>query len=214
MKKLELIGEKFGKLSVIAEGERKAGRTNWVCRCECGGEVTVGVGSLRSGNSKSCGCSRIEHLRSMDRSSFKRKTGPREGSKIHHPLYATWQAMIRRCYSPSEASYRNYGGRGIGVCEEWRNDFWSFVRDMGDRPKGTSIDRIDNDMWYEPSNCRWATPVEQTRNRRCNVLDEADVSFIRTLLSFGMTPTAIGSEYGLGASRISHIKHSHSWRSA
>ena len=215
MRKLDLIGEKYERLTVIAEGPRHQGRSTWVCRCDCGEEVTVRVGAIRSGNSKSCGCLQKETASAYCRSSPIRKRRESDpASKIHHPLYATWQGMIRRCYLPSEPSYKRYGARGIAVCDRWRNDFWAFANDMGARPEGHSIDRIDNDGNYEPSNCRWATPVEQTRNRRCNVLDESDVSFIRTLLSFGMTPTSIGNEYGLGASRISHIKHNHSWRAA
>lgn len=85
---------------------------------------------------------------------------------VTHPLYTTWRGMIDRCYNPNNPYYRSYGGRGIYICDRWKNDFHLFVSDMGERPKNTSIDRINNDGNYEPSNCRWATKKEQQSNRR------------------------------------------------
>jgi hypothetical protein len=83
-----------------------------------------------------------------------------------HPLYQTWKSMIRRCYNSRHTAFRRYGGRGITVCDRWRNDFWAFAADMGERPSNRSLDRIDNDGNYEPGNCRWATRSEQRLNAR------------------------------------------------
>jgi hypothetical protein len=157
---LELIGQSFGRLTVCERApNRPSGKSRWICLCECGVEIVIDSRNLRSGRSRSCGCIRIEKLAAMNGDGA---THGMHGS----PTYITWRSMIGRCETPSNASFENYGGRGIAVCRRWRESFPDFLADMGVRPEGKTLDRIDNERGYEPDNCRWATASEQMRNRR------------------------------------------------
>jgi len=157
MKKLNLIGQKFGRLTVISPAEKKGKHYRWNCMCECGGATIAATTSLRQGNTKSCGCYQREMAADAHIKHGKSKTVE----------YSTWLRMKIRCYSKNGQSYSEYGGRGIRVCDRWMDSFEEFLADMGDRPDGKdSIDRIDNDKGYEPTNCRWATAKEQARNTR------------------------------------------------
>jgi len=152
-----LQGKKFGEWSVLEEGEKKNGKTHWTCVCVCGKTANVCSASLTKGVSTKC----------LD---CYRKLMPDHGytcKKNRHPLYDLWMAMIARCENKKSISYKNYGGRGITVCERW-HDLLLFSKDMGERPLGCSIDRINSDGNYEPGNCRWATNLEQGRNRGNN----------------------------------------------
>jgi hypothetical protein len=147
------LGNRYGRLQVA--GPDPAGRpAYWLCACDCGSDVVVFGGALRSGNTKSCGCGRGTHRHTVGRR--------------YHPLYWTWSNMRKRCYSPSRDEYASYGGRGISICDRWRDSFADFLADVGERPSPQhSLDRIDNDGNYEPGNVRWATKSEQLANRRC-----------------------------------------------
>lgn len=127
------------------------------------------------------------------------------------PTYASWQAMIARCTHPCVRGYHNYGGRGIKVCERWKL-FECFLADMGLRPSTKhSIDRIDNDGNYEPSNCRWATTKEQAHNRRNNVIDEEGARQIRCLRALGITSRWIADAYGISGSQVYKIATGRQW---
>jgi hypothetical protein len=157
-RKIDMQDQHFGRLLVIAESGRDAkGDVTWLCRCDCGGEAVVSGSNLRTGNTTSCGCFRLEQLR---------KKATRHG-KRHTRVYTIWLNMVQRCTNPLNTSFADYGGRSINVCPEWRN-FQQFYADMGDPPDGTSLDRIDVNGDYCKANCQWATKDIQSRNTRAN----------------------------------------------
>lgn len=152
----DLAGKVFVRLTVIERDTSRTRRTYWHCRCACGQFKSVAACELKAGKTKSCGC--------LDR---QRKTTETVKHGFNRtPTYVSWSAMWARCTNSKLKSYKNYGGRGIIVCERWK-DFQNFLDDMGVRPEGKSIDRFpDNNGNYEPSNCRWATAKEQRANQR------------------------------------------------
>ena len=158
----QLEGQVFGRLTVIRRAGSRAGRVTWACMCECGSTVEVVSHALTSGHTKSCGCWKDER----NRGTPVKHGHARRGASLT-PTYKTWQNMMTRCYNQKVKSFKDYGERGIKVCNGW-HIFENFLADMGERPKGTTLDRVDNNGDYTPDNCRWATKLTQARNTRAN----------------------------------------------
>jgi len=159
----DLTGLKFGGLTAIRPLIEDGAKIKWVCSCECGGETVTCGTRLKTGHTKSCGCRISSVLKERNTTHGLRQT----------PEYRIWAGMNNRCHNPNENSYPRYGGRGITVCDEWRDDFMAFFSHIGPRPSVKhSIDRIDNDLGYKPGNVRWATREQQSRNRECIVEHE------------------------------------------
>lgn len=158
--RIDLTNRRFGRLIAISiDGTNKHGYNLWKCECDCGNITFLPAGSLVSGGTKSCGCLHREKVLS-------RQTLDRTIHGMYRtPTHYSWSKMLERCYNPNHIHYKNYGGRGIIVCDEWK-DFRNFYIDMGERPEGKTLDRIDNEDNYKLSNCRWATAKEQSSNRR------------------------------------------------
>ena len=152
------IGQQFGRWTVIHEAKRRDNDRYWRCKCDCGTERDVLLSHLRNGTSRSCGCSNLDRLT---------KHGAARNGQMT-PEYRSWRSMKNRCLDPANPRFYLYGERGISVCERWIHSFINFLVDMGKRPAGTSIDRINPDGNYEPSNCHWATAKHQQRHLRTN----------------------------------------------
>lgn len=159
-RKINATGMIFGRLTVIRRIESQPRR--WECQCSCGNSTIVRWGDLQQGRTVSCGCFHRERVSAL----FTKHGFSGGGRTIAHPLYGTWKTMWTRCTNPNRVQWRDYGGRGITVCDRW-HDFTAFLDDMGPRPTSAhTLDRINNDGNYEPGNVRWATRKEQGRNAR------------------------------------------------
>lgn len=167
--RLKIEGKRFGRVLVLAEvPEHPKQGSHWMCRCDCGVEKIIDGKSLSSGNTKSCGCWKVDG------------TCRRIHGLSKSRIYDLWTQMIVRCSNPNNKAYYRYGGRGIKVCSRWsdgehgKTGFECFIDDMGEKPRGKSLDRINVDGDYEPANCRWATNTQQCRNKTNNARVEYD----------------------------------------
>lgn len=167
MRKIDMTGQRIGHLKVIAESPERYISQNgkevvWICRCDCGKTTEVRGSELRKGHTKSCGCFKGDYCR---------KANTTHGGRYER-LHSIWNSMKQRCRNPNDQKYKDYGGRGIEVCDEWADDYgifraWAYENGyVPDRGHDCSIDRIDNDGNYEPGNCRWTTAKVQANNQR------------------------------------------------
>jgi len=165
MKAKDLTGQRFSRFKVLSKSPTKGSRneTMWICQCDCGTQRTVIHDKLLSGNNKSCGCLKSEKAR-LNGIIY----GTTHGLS-RHPVYQSWRSMIQRCTNQNHTFYESYGGRGIDIDPSWMS-FDQFLKDMGNRMDGQTLDRIDNMKGYSKSNCRWADAKTQHRNRRDNRL--------------------------------------------
>ncbi len=166
MKTIDITNKRFGKLVAIERCKNISGKTAWKCKCDCGNTTYVSTSNLSCNRIRSCGCLKLEKL--LERSTTH--------NQRHTILYSVWRGLRQRCNNPKHNSYHNYGGRGIKVCDEWDKSFQSFydwayangysTENQKDEKLKLTLDRIDNNGNYEPSNCRWVDRKTQTRNMR------------------------------------------------
>jgi predicted XRE-type DNA-binding protein len=189
-----LTNQQIGKWSVGDSFQHSVHHYRmYKCVCECGTEKDVKHDHLVNGKTKSCGCSWTTH------------------GMTNTNEYRVWDAMVRRCLNKKHHAFKDYGGRGITVCDKWLK-FEGFFEDMGNQPQNMQIERVDNSLGYFKENCKWTTVTEQARNRRSTKLSLNQVKSIKELIANGVAQELIASQFGVSRSNIGHIAQGATWR--
>jgi Helix-turn-helix domain len=210
-KLIDLTGKQFGRWTVIQRAPAVPGKPPyWFCVCDCPPKTIKMVegGSLRRGMSTSCGCEQRAGMSSRKlKHGGRRVAEPGSDVRVTSGAYQSWSAMRTRCLNPNGAGYPNYGGRGITVCERW-NSFQNFLEDMGPRPRGQSLDRIDVNGTYTKENCRWATSTEQMLNRRTSrrSLTDEEIAKILEMLHDGKPRSEVAKAFGIKPRAVKTIR--------
>jgi hypothetical protein len=199
----EILGNKFGFWTVTQRVDRGKRFSEYECTCHCGTIRVIGRGNLVQGKTKSCGCMRSSKLSQL-------RTTHGMGGKPRSKIYSAWSSMMTRCFNERSKSWENYGGRGITACKRWES-FENFFEDMGDPEPHQSLDRIDPNGNYEPSNCRWADSKTQTRNRRNVKLNEFIVERLR---EGAVSPMEVMASTGCSPSTAYAARNGQNWRAA
>lgn len=190
-----LIGRMYGARTVV-DRVRVDGALRWVCRCACGKLSYVETRSLVSRPTYSCGCVRVEKMKLRNTTHGMTKT----------PEYAAWDSLRQRCKNKTSSAYKDYGGRGIKVCDRWLHSFENFYSDMGPRPSSShSIDRVDNNGDYTPDNCRWATTKEQGGNKRRRISEDVVKAIVHEHVNEGTSGNKLAKKYGVSSPTASKI---------
>ena len=205
MKRNELTGQSFGRLTVTGvAGVNAKQNVLWRCVCVCGESAVALAYDLRGGKVKSCGC--------LLREGVNTKHGMARSGTQRSRLYSVWASMLARCKNPNDRNYANYGARGIKVCKRWAK-FENFFADMGEPAKGLTLDRLNNSKGYSPSNCRWVSYKQQSRNTRANVwvvLNGTRVVLSDALASLGKTRQAL--YYKMNTYKLTHQEGIDQWQ--
>lgn len=180
---IDITGQKFNKLTAI----KYLGNQNWLCKCDCGNDSITTAGRVKSGNTKSCGCVKRSVL------GISTTKHGMAGTRT----YRIWKSMRNRCNNPKTPRYKDYGGRGITICKRW-NKFENFLADMGECPDGMSIDRVNNNKGYSPSNCKWSTTSEQASNTR-NTIKVKGKTLVQLAKETGISYSTLYDRYCRGA---------------
>lgn len=198
---IDMTGQRYGRLIAL---EYK-GDSRWLFKCDCGRAHEAQGKDVRTGATSSCGCLHQELRHVVTR------THGHTVERNPSPTFSSYNAMKARCHNPKNLSFDRYGGRGIRICARWLESFETFLADMGERPVGMTLDRIDGDGNYEPGNCRWTTHGEQVRNQRSNTLDWSRVNEIRGRFEHGETQVSIAARMELDRATIHRVVRCKQW---